>query len=187
MYHAAGILQPSLSNPYEEGSLESLLFQKSWIDAVQWHLEDEVRSPDITADEGWAIKKKIDEYNQRRTDTVEVIDQYIYNKLKGIKHKAGTAMNSETPGWILDRLSILSLKIFHMKEEVHRKDAGRKHVENSHIKLNVLMEQIEDLGTALDELLADLMDGIKKMKVYYQMKMYNDEHLNPVLYRKKKP
>jgi hypothetical protein len=174
-----------MANPYKEDELEFLLYQKAWIDSVQWHLEDEVRSPDIDADRGWSIKKEIDKYNQWRTDTVEAIDTFILNELKGTKHKRETAMNSETPGWILDRLSILSLKIKHMKEEAHRQEAGMLHVKDSHDKLEILMEQEEDLCTALDMLMIDLQEGRKYMKVYYQMKMYNDEKLNPALYRKK--
>ena len=181
-YHKADLLQPTMLNPYTEGGLEYLLYQKCWIDSIQWHLEDEVRSYRITAERGWAIKKEIDKYNQNRTDTVEAMDTFIQAELKGTKHTQQAEMNSETPGWILDRLSILTLKIVHMKEEVRREVAGTEHVQNCHKKMEILMEQEEDLSRALDQLMIDLQSGKKYMKVYYQMKMYNDENTNPALY-----
>jgi len=185
-YHAAGELMPEMVNPHDPGTVEHLLYMKGWIDSVQWHLEDEVRNPEISAEAGWAFKKHIDNYNHRRTHTVEAIDLYIFEELHNVTHSPDAYMNSETPGWILDRLSILGLRIYHMKEEAHRHEAGNLHVEACHDKLSLLMEQEEDLSTALDQLMADLMDGKKYMKLYFQMKMYNDEALNPVLYKNKK-
>ncbi|MCP4121523.1 MAG: DUF4254 domain-containing protein [Bacteroidetes bacterium] len=185
-YHAAGKLMPEMNNPHDPETIEHLLYMKGWIDAVQWHLEDEVRNPEITPDAGWNLKKHIDNYNHRRTHTVEAIDLFIFEELHHVKHSPDAYMNSETPGWILDRLSILGLRIYHMKEEAHRHEAGSQHVELCHDKLSLLMEQEEDLSTALDQLMADLTDGKKYMKLYYQMKMYNDETLNPVLYKSKK-
>lgn len=183
-YHNTGELRPEPDNPYHQTTLEHLLYKKAWIDSVQWHLEDEVRARDIDAESGWSLKKEIDRYNQWRTDTVELIDTHLHEELKGIKHKPEAAMNSESPGWVLDRLSILALKINHMKTEAHRQEAGATHLLESHRKLQILLEQQEDLCSALDQLMEDLLSGRKYMKVYYQMKMYNDERLNPALYRK---
>lgn len=173
-----------LHNPYGKETVENLLFKKNWIDTVQWHLEDIVRNPAIDPVTGLQIKRRIDKSNQERTDIVEQIDAVIYNELKDVKPDAGAGINTETPGWAIDRLSILALKIFHMQVEVNRKDAGEEHIKSCQRKLNILLEQKTDMLQSIDELLDDLAAGRKKMKLYKQMKMYNDPSLNPVLYKK---
>lgn len=188
-YHATGLLEPGEVNPYPSGSLESLLYRKAWIDSVQWHLEDEVRDPAVGAERGWALKKRIDACNQRRTDTVEALDNYLADQLsnQGIERRNDAVMNTETPGWVLDRMSILHLRIWHMREESERSEAGEAHVRKCAEKLGLLLEQAGDLGTAFDQLIGDLHSGRKYMKAYRPMKMYNDDSLNPVLYRRKSP
>lgn len=182
-YHEQTDLAPSVESPYPAGGLHDICYRKSWIDTVQWHLEDEIRSPRINADRGWQLKKMIDEYNQRRTDLTETLDARILGSLRDIRHQPEAVMNSETPGSILDRLSILQLKVYHMQEEAHRTAAGSRHIEACQRKLEVLREQEEDLSQAFDRLMDDLVAGRKYMKVYYQMKMYNDAGLNPAIYR----
>jgi hypothetical protein len=185
-YHVYDQVDTPLKNPYSEGSFESLLYQKNWIDTVQWHLEDIIRKPDINPAEGMIIKGRIDKSNQHRTDTVEKMDDVFLNEFRNISPKPGARMNSETPAWLLDRMSILLLKIFHMKEQTERTDASPDHIERCKTKLNVLMEQKMDMRTAFDELLEDIRLGNRKFKVYRQMKMYNDSSLNPMLYDLKK-
>lgn len=182
-YHNANELVPEIRNPFEADSHQHMLYEKAWIDNVQWHLEDEVRAQDITAEKGWSLKKQIDDYNQQRTNMVESLDEWFFRYYKDIDRTDSATINSETPGWIIDRLSILELKIYHMKVETERKDAGSHHVEECHEKLQMLLEQEEDLSTAFDQLLADLQDGRKYMKLYYQLKMYNNHKTNPALYR----
>jgi len=151
---------------------------------VQWHLEDIIRNPDINAAEGIKIKRRIDKSNQDRTDTVERLDDFFLNEFKNVVPRAGARMNSETPAWLLDRMSILMLKIYHMKEQTERKDASPDHIAKCQAKLNVLLEQKNDMRAAFDELVEDIGNGNRKFKVYRQMKMYNDSSLNPVLYQK---
>ena len=158
---------------------------KNWIDAVQWHLEDIIRNPAIDPVEAVAIKRRIDKSNQDRTDLVELIDSFFLDKYKEVKVLPDATINTESPAWAVDRLSILTLKIYHMTEEANRPDATPEHKAKCEEKLNVLLEQKVDLSTALDQLLADIKAGRKYMKVYKQMKMYNDPALNPVLYGKK--
>jgi hypothetical protein len=175
-----------LKNPYKAGSFEALLYVKNWIDTVQWHLEDIIRLPDIDPAEGILIKRRIDKSNQDRTDTVEKVDDYFLDRFKHRTPKPGTRINSETPAWLLDRMSILMLKIYHMKEQSERKDASADHIARCQAKLNVLLEQKEDMQLAFDELIEDIEKGNRRFKVYRQMKMYNDASLNPMLYNQKK-
>lgn len=175
-----------ISNRFQEGSFEALLYQKNWIDTVQWHLEDIIRKPDINPYDGIEIKRRIDRSNQDRTDTVEKMDDHFLEHFKNVKPKAGARMNSETPAWLLDRMSILMLKIYHMKEQTQRTDAAPDHIARCAQKLSVLLEQKNDMRAAYDELLEDILNGNRKFKVYRQMKMYNDTSLNPMLYNQKK-
>ncbi len=184
-YHQYNDVHQSISNPYEKSSIEHLLYLKNWIDTVQWHLEDIIRNPAIDPVEALGIKRWIDKSNQERTDVVEYIDSYFLEKYKGVSMEANAAINTESPAWAIDRLSILALKIYHMQEEATRADATPEHREACQRKLDILLEQRKDLGTAIEELLQDISEGKKYMKVYKQMKMYNDPSLNPVLYKGK--
>jgi hypothetical protein len=172
-------------NPYPLKNIEYYLFLKNGIDTVQWHLEDIIRNPDIDPVEALKIKRRIDYSNQDRTDLVELIDSYFLDKYKDVHIRAGAAINTESPAWAIDRLSILALKIYHMQQEATRPDATPQHIEQCLTKLHVLNEQQKDLSTAVDTLLDDIEQGRKYMKVYKQMKMYNDPALNPVLYGKR--
>lgn len=183
-YHIADDIDFPLQNPYEEGTMENLLFRKNWIDTVQWHLEDIIRNPTIDPVTALQIKRRIDKSNQDRTDIVEVVDNVIYNKMKSITIAIDAGINTETPGWAIDRLSILALKIYHMQAEANRTDASEEHIRSCKQKLVTLLEQKEDMFLSIDELMDDLTAGRKKMKLYKQMKMYNDPSLNPVLYKK---
>ena len=184
-YHRWDDVDHPIENPYEPGSLEHLLYHKNWIDTVQWHLEDIIRDPQIDPVAALAIKRRIDKSNQDRTDLVELIDSFFLDKYKNVKVLPDATINTESPAWAIDRLSILTLKIYHMREEANRPDATAEHKARCEQKLAVLMEQKKDLSMALDQLLSDIRDGKKYMKVYKQMKMYNDPALNPVLYGKK--
>lgn len=183
-YHVNDNVDTPINNPYEERSIEFYLYLKNWIDTVQWHLEDIIRDPEIDLVEALAIKRRIDKSNQDRTDLVEMIDSYFLDKYKDVKVLPDAVINTESPAWAVDRLSILELKIYHMKEQVERKDADEKHKEQCNKKLAVLLEQRKDLASAIDQLLSDIEAGRKYMKVYKQMKMYNDPSTNPVLYGK---
>jgi len=185
-YHKFDNVDQPVNNPYSKDQIEHLLYTKNWIDTVQWHLEDIIRDPQIDPVAALALKRRIDASNQERTDMVEYIDSYFLNKYQNVTVKDNAKINSESPAWAIDRLSILALKIYHMQEEVNRTDASPQHIAKCQEKLNVLLEQRTDLSTAIDELLADIESGDKFMKVYKQMKMYNDEELNPVLYQNKK-
>ena len=185
LYHVTDNIDSGFANPYELNTLKNLLFEKCWIDTVQWHLEDFIRKPDLDPKKGLEIKFRIDTSNQNRTDIVEKIDDYYFHKYKDIKSKKNR-INTESPGWVVDRMSILCLKIYHMKEQALRKDVTTIHLKECEEKLSVLIEQQLDLSGAFDELLDDYESGFKKMKVYRQMKMYNDNSLNPELYQKKK-
>jgi hypothetical protein len=177
--------QSPVSNPYREGSFEYLIYKKNHVDTIQWHVEDEIRRPDLPAQELVALKRSIDSLNQERTDTVEILDDLIFNQFKNVDRYADAKMNSETPAWLLDRMSILELKIFHMQEQVERKDATDEHIDKCSQKLSILLEQRQDLKTCYSDLIEDLQLGRKFMKVYRQMKMYNDRTLNPSLYEQK--
>jgi len=184
-YHIKDSVNQPFENPYNKNSLEHLLFRKCWIDTVQWHYEDIIRLPDINPQEALTLKRKIDASNQDRTNMVEYIDSYFLDKYKDVTIQSKATINTESPAWAIDRLSILALKIYHMQEEANRASASQEHRENCQLKLNILLEQRVDLTTAIDELLKDISSGKKYMKVYKQMKMYNDDELNPMLYAKK--
>jgi len=184
-YHVIDKVDQKFNNPYSDKSISNLLFKKNWIDTVQWHLEDIIRDPLIDSNKGMEIKRKIDLSNQKRTDLVEYIDNFFLNEFKKIKMKKNATHNSETLAWALDRLSILVLKIYHMNEEVERDEASIEHKNKCRNKLEILNLQKEDLSNAIDQLIFDIQKGIKYIKVYKQMKMYNDISLNPILYKKK--
>ncbi|MCD8185943.1 MAG: DUF4254 domain-containing protein [Rikenellaceae bacterium] len=184
-YHRYDAIDHPIDNPYLPGQIEHLLYLKNWIDTVQWHLEDIIREPDIDPAEALLLKRRIDASNQERTDMVEYIDSYFLEKYQQTEVKPKAKINTESPAWALDRLSILALKIYHMRQETLRTDVSEEHRTACRKKLDILLEQRVDLSTAIDELLADIEAGEKYMKVYKQMKMYNDPNLNPVLYGKK--
>lgn len=184
-YHLTDNVDTPIENPYELRSIEYYLYLKNWIDTVQWHLEDIIRNPEIDPVEALAIKRRIDKSNQDRTDLVELIDSYFLDKYKGVKVLDNATINTESPAWAIDRLSILALKIYHMRKEVERTDVSAEHHDNCAKKLETLLEQQKDLSSAIDTLIDDIENGRKYMKVYKQMKMYNDPNLNPVLYGKK--
>ena len=181
VYHIKDDVDQTFENPFPKDEIAHLLYRKNWIDTVQWHYEDLIRDPDINPEAALVLKRKIDASNQDRTDLVEYIDSYFLNKYRSVEIKQDAKINTESPAWAIDRLSILALKIYHMQEEVNRTDAGKSHREACQAKLDVLLQQKEDLSLAIDQLLADIEAGDKYMKVYKQMKMYNDEELNPVL------
>ena len=183
-YHVKDNIDTPICNPFEEGTIENRLYLKCWIDTVQWHFEDIIRDPEIDPVEALALKRRIDKSNQDRTDLVEQIDSYFRKLYKEVKVDADARINTESPAWAVDRLSILALKIYHMKEQAERTDATPEHVAKCKAKLSVLLEQQKDLSTAIDQLLEDIAAGRKYMKVYRQMKMYNDVDTNPVLYKK---
>lgn len=184
-YHVADNVDTPINNPYECDSIENRLYLKCWIDTVQWHFEDIIRDPNIDPAEALILKRRIDRSNQDRTDLVEQIDTYFRQKYSEIKPLEEARLNTESPAWAIDRLSILALKIYHMAEQVARNDASKEHLAKCAQKLEVLKEQQVDLSTAIDQLLEDIETGRKYMKVYRQMKMYNDPATNPVLYGKK--
>ena len=180
-YHIKDDVNQPFNNPYPETDIDHLLYRKNWIDTVQWHYEDIIRDPEIDPVKALALKRKIDASNQDRTDLVEYIDSYFLNKYQSVQILPGARINTESPAWAIDRLSILALKIYHMQEEATRTDASEEHLKKCGQKLKVLLEQKEDLSSAIDQLLTDIEKGVIFMKTYRQMKMYNDEELNPVL------
>jgi len=180
-YHIKDDVYQDFTNPYPKDGIEHLLYRKNWIDTVQWHYEDIIRDPEIEPNAALTLKRKIDASNQDRTDLVEFIDSYFLNKYQLAEIKPDATINTESPAWAIDRFSILALKIYHMNEEANRSDASSEHLKKCKSKLQVLLEQKKDLSTAIDQLLADIEAGNKYMKVYKQMKMYNDDELNPVL------
>lgn len=184
-YHKSDDVDTPMSNPFVADSLEHLLYLKCWIDTVQWHLEDIIRREDINPVEALKLKRRIDASNQRRTDVVEYIDRYFLNRYKDVKTRPDASVNTESPAWAIDRLSILALKIYHMQAEVSRSDASAQHRQACRQKLDILLEQRKDLSGAIDRLLEEIAAGDKYMKVYRQMKMYNDPALNPELYAKR--
>ncbi len=183
-YHLTDNVDTPMRNPYERESIEYNLYLKCWIDTVQWHYEDIIRDPHIDPNEALSLKRRIDHSNQDRTDLVENIDSYFRHIYSDVKPLPDARLNTESPAWAVDRLSILALKIYHMEEQVEREDADEEHRQRCQAKLNVLLEQQVDLSTAIDQLLEDIEAGRKYMKVYRQMKMYNDPSTNPVLYHK---
>ena len=182
-YHQINTVDQAFANPYNKESqlLDHLLYRKSWIDTVQWHYEDIIRDPNIDPVAALTLKRQIDASNQDRTDMVEYIDSYFLDQYKGVQVSSNATINTESPAWGVDRLSILALKVYHMNEEATRENARESHKETCLVKLNVLLVQRVDLSTAIDQLLDDIAEGRKYMKVYKQMKMYNDDELNPVL------
>jgi hypothetical protein len=185
-YHKFDDVDRPISNPYPQGSFEALLYGKNWIDTVQWHLEDIVRNPEIDPVEGLKLKRRIDKSNQERTDVVERVDDYFLDGFKNVAPKSDARINSETPAWLLDRMSILMLKIYHMEEQTKRTDAAPDHIARCESKLSLLVEQKSDMRAAFDELMEDVGSGVRRFKVYRQVKMYNDPSLNPVLYKQSK-
>lgn len=183
-YHKEDSVDQPFDNPFkaEADLLKHLLYKKCWIDTVQWHYEDLIRLPNINPVEALALKRKIDASNQERTDMVEYIDAYFLDVYKAVTPHKDAQINTESPAWAIDRLSILALKVCHMKEETNRSSASEQHREKCSEKLAVLLQQREDLSIAIEQLLTDIAQGKKYMKVYKQMKMYNDDSLNPVLY-----
>lgn len=184
-YHIKNDVDTPINNPYDRESIENRLYLKCWIDTVQWHLEDIIRDPHIDPIEALQLKRRIDRSNQDRTDLVEQIDSYFRQKYSDVNVSPDVTINTESPAWAVDRLSILALKIYHMREQAEREDASEEHKQKCGAKLNVLLEQQVDLSTAIDQLLGDIAEGRKYMKVYRQMKMYNDPSTNPILYGKK--
>jgi len=180
-YHVKDDVYQSFENPYDKGDISHLLYRKNWIDTVQWHYEDIIRDPTINPEDALVLKRKIDASNQDRTDLVEYIDSYFLNKYQSVQIKENATINTESPAWAIDRLSILALKVYHMNEEATRTDASSEHIEKCQQKLSVLLEQRKDLSTAIDQLIEAIENGDKYMKVYKQMKMYNDDELNPIL------
>ena len=184
-YHILDDVNQPINNPFEVGTIEQLAFDKNWIDCVQWHLEDIIRDPSIDAQEALKIKRRIDKSNQERTDLVERIDDWYLTKYSKVVPNVDAGINTESPAWVVDRLSILALKIYHMMEQVERGDVSQLHKQACQNKLQILLEQETDLSNSLSELLDDIESGTKIMKVYRQMKMYDDESLNPILYSEK--
>ena len=184
-YHVTDCIDATVANPYAEGLIEHTLFAKNMVDAVQWHMEDIIRDPAIDPVEALELKRRIDRSNQVRTDMVEEIDSFFRDKYAGVKPLPDATINTESPAWAIDRLSILALKIYHMKAETERTDATDDHKARCAAKLDVLLEQRTDLSQAIDTLIEDIEAGRKYLKVYRQMKMYNDPATNPVLYASK--
>ncbi len=183
-YHVTDNVDAVIHNPYPKDSIEYKLYLKCWIDTVQWHFEDLIRDPHINPIEALSLKRRIDKSNQDRTDLVEEIDSYFRNYYSEVQPMPDARLNTESPAWAIDRLSILALKIYHMNEQVERSDASKEHIDKCQLKLKILLEQQVDLSTAIDQLLEDIAAGRKYMKVYRQMKMYNDPSTNPIFYKK---
>lgn len=185
-YHVTDNVETPIQNPYEAGTIKATLYHKCWIDTVQWHFEDIIRDPQIDPQAALVLKRRIDKSNQDRTDMVEDIDTFFREQYKDVQVLADATINTESPAWAIDRLSILALKIYHMQEQTERTDASADHLATCRGKLAVLLEQQVDLSSAIDQLLTDIAAGRKYMKVYRQMKMYNDPSTNPVLYGQSK-
>ncbi len=186
-YHIEDTVEQSFKkSEYPEKSLENLLYKKCWIDTVQWHYEDIIRNPEIAPEKAILIKRAIDKSNQNRTDLVELIDDFIFELYKNVKIEKNARINTESPGWAIDRLSILNLKVYHWKEEAQRKDASKEHIKKASEKLKILNEQYEFLTKSIKFLLEDISKGKVIAQTFKQMKMYNDPETNPVLRALKK-
>ena len=187
-YHIINTVNQVFTNVYDKEThlLEHLLYRKCWIDTVQWHYEDIIRDPNIDPVAALVLKRKIDASNQVRTDMVEYIDSYFLDKYKDVVVKPTARINTESPAWAMDRLSILALKVYHMREEANRAEATAEHRAKCQQKLDVLLDQQNDMFISISQLIEDIENGDKYMKAYKQMKMYNDDDLNPVLYQNKK-
>ncbi len=185
-YHKFDSVDQPISNPYDKSDIKHLFYLNNWIDTVQWHYEDIIRDPHINPEDALVLKRKIDASNQHRTDLVENLDAFFLNEYKDVEVVKEAQINTESPAWAFDRLSILALKIYHMQEEASRVEASENHRQACQKKLEVLLEQRTDLMSAIEQLLEDFKSGRKYMKVYKQMKMYNDDDLNPVLREAKK-
>ncbi len=185
-YHVKDSVETAINNPFKAASIENLMYLKNWVDTVQWHYEDIIRDPNIDPVAGMELKRKIDKSNQHRTDLVEKIDDFYIDLFKNATSNSKALINTESPAWVIDRLSILCLKIYHMQEQVDRKDSSQSHKIQCEQKLAILKEQEIDLTNSFNQLLEDYSTGKKKIKVYRQMKMYNDDDLNPILYAKTK-
>ena len=183
-YHITNDVDAPMRNPYALGTIEHDLYLKNWIDTVQWHLEDIIRDPQINPAEALLLKRRIDKSNQDRTDLVERIDSYFWEQYHTVLPKTNAKINTESPAWAIDRLSILHVKIYHMQEQVNRTDVSQEQHDKCAAKLAVLQEQLQDMTTSITQLLEDYASGERIMRVYRQMKMYNDPTLNPVLYKK---
>lgn len=183
-YHITDDIDTPCPNPYKTGSIEHILYAKNWIDTVQWHMEDLIRVVDIDPVKALKIKRDIDASNQDRTDTVEKFEDFLFGKFADVQLKPDARVNTETPGWAMDRLSILNLKLYHFKEELNREGISASHFEKCKKKVEVLEEQYIDLSNSIDDLLEEIASGKCEIKVYRQMKMYNDEELNPMLRKK---
>ena len=184
-YHLQDFVEAVKSNPYPSSKLfEKMIYDKCWIDTIQWHLEDIIRKPDISPVEALQIKRKIDSSNQDRTDFVEELDDYFFENFSNSSPSNEAILNTETPAWAIDRLSILALKIYHMSEEANRKSASHDHRQKCAVKLDALISQRINLSKAIDQLLENISKGRVIISTYKQMKMYNDESLNPELYSK---
>ena len=184
-YHLQNLVDANKTNPYNNSnSFEKMIYNKCWIDTIQWHLEDIIRVPDISPDEALKIKRRIDSSNQDRTDIVEDLDDYFFEKYSNSNPSKLAILNTETPAWAIDRLSILALKIYHMNEEANRKSASDEHRKKCSEKLEGLLTQRENLSKAIDQLLENISKGGVIISSYKQMKMYNDDSLNPELYSK---
>lgn len=183
-YHVKDDVEAIVSNPYERDEIENRLYLKCWIDTVRWHFEDMIRHPHIDPMDALSLIRRIERSSQDRTDIVEQIDSYFKHKYSNVKPLTDATLNTESPAWAIDRLSILELKIYHMREQTMRTDVPHEHTARCRERLAVLLEQERDLSTAIDTLLDDIATGRKCMKVYRQMKMYNDPSTNPVLYKK---
>jgi hypothetical protein len=184
-YHLTDTVEQELNNPFGVSKIDGLLYHKCWIDTVQWHYEDLIRDPEIDPVKGMELKRLIDASNQRRTDMVEQIDDWFLTQFKEVEMSNNATVNSESPAWVVDRLSILALKIYHMQEQADRENVSSEHRDKNQAKLAVLLEQNTDLSRSFDELLEDIGEGRRQMKVYRQMKLYNDPSTNPVLYKNK--
>jgi hypothetical protein len=184
-YHVLDSVDQSFENLTQANEIDNLLYHKCWIDSVQWHYEDLIRDPEIDPQEGMALKRLIDASNQRRTDMVEQIDDWFLAQFDGVNPADNATVNTESPAWVVDRLSILALKIYHMQEQVGRDNVEAAHIQQVNAKLEVLLEQQKDLSTSFDQLLEAIVEGRRNMKVYRQMKLYNDPATNPVLYKNK--